>query len=72
MILCYFLVMINMASNPNLTHLYTCYAGLATNLFVLFAGILKNPGIPKQVIKRLLKEKLGKSVSGEGELSSDE
>jgi len=24
------------------------------------------------VIKRLLKEKLGKSVSGEGELSSDE
>jgi hypothetical protein len=64
--------MINMASNPNIYHLYTCYAGLALNLFVLFAGILKNPGIPQLVIKRMLKERLGKSQSGEGDLSSDE
>ena len=72
MILVYFVVMIKMASNPNTVHLYACYLGLATNLFVLFAGILKNPGIPSAVVKRLLKERLGKSQSGEGELSDED
>ena len=61
MILAYFLVMINMANNPNPTHLTICYFGLGINLLILFAGILGNPGIPKQVTKRLLKERLGKS-----------
>lgn len=61
-----------MASNPNKWHLYACYAGLVTNLLVLFAGILKNPGIPSVVVKRLLKERLGKSLSGEGELSDED
>jgi len=27
-------------------HMYVSYVGLAVNLFVLFGGILKNPGIP--------------------------
>jgi hypothetical protein len=53
--------MINMASNPNIIHLYICYGGIGLNLLVLFGGILKNPGIPQVVIERLLKERMGKS-----------
>jgi hypothetical protein len=61
MILAYFIIMINMASNPNIIHLYICYGGIGLNLLVLFGGILKNPGIPQVVIERLLKERIGKS-----------
>lgn len=60
-----------MASNPNIFHLYIVYAGLVFNILVLFAGILKNPGMPQKVIKRILKERLGKSQTGEGELSDE-
>ena len=71
MIFAYFSIIINYASNPNVIHLYIVYAGLALNLLLLFTGILKNPGIPKKFIKRLLKERLGKSLTGDGELSDE-
>lgn len=72
MILAYFIIMIKMASNPSTVHLYICYGGIGLNLLFLFAGILKNPGIPQVVIERLLKERMGKSQTGEGDLSEPE
>ena len=40
------------------SHILFCYAGLIANLGVLFAGILKNPGIPQIYIDRILKEQM--------------
>jgi len=39
---------------------YISYAGLLMNVLVLFTGILKNPGIPYQVIDKALKQRRGK------------
>ena len=58
-----------MTSNPNVVLLFMVYTGLFFHIIVLLTGILKNPGIPQKVIKRILKERLGKSQTGEGELS---
>ena len=59
MILGYFIVMIGMAEKEgSKNHILFCYAGLIANLGVLFAGILKNPGIPQIYIDRLLKEQM--------------
>jgi hypothetical protein len=33
---------------------------LSTNILALLSGILKNPGIPQQVIDNILKNQLGK------------
>jgi len=72
MILVYFAIMISMAKNANPIHLNACYGALGLNLLILFTGILKNPGIPKPIILRYLKERLGKSQTGEGDLSDNE
>ena len=46
MIVVYFLIMVSMAKNANPYHLAFVYALIATNLLILFGGILKNPGVP--------------------------
>jgi hypothetical protein len=33
------------------------------NIFILLVGILKNPGIPQQIIDNLLKNQMGKGES---------
>ena len=59
-ILGYFYMMLRLGSNAHPLHMLWCQGCVAGNLFFLFAGILKNPGIPQQHIDRILKEKLGK------------
>ena len=46
MIFVYFMVMLSMAGEQAGNKVYISYAGLLMNVLVLFAGILKNPGIP--------------------------
>lgn len=46
MIFVYFMVMLSMAGEQAGNKVYISYAGLLINILVLFAGILKNPGIP--------------------------
>ncbi len=41
------------------------------NLAMLFAGILKNPGIPQSLIDKILKEQLGKREGHGGITSGD-
>ena len=36
---------------------YVAQASIAFHWFILLSGILKNPGIPKQIIKRMLKQR---------------
>ena len=54
------MLMMTMAENSNPYHKAFCYMGIYFNLFLLFGGILKNPGIPQIYIDRLLKEQMGK------------
>ena len=64
----YFYMMLSMAGDKaNPWHKLWCHACIALNLFLLFAGILKNPGIPQHYLDRILKEQQGK---GEDALSS--
>lgn len=42
----YFAFMLSMAKNKESWLFLTAEAGVVFNVFVLFAGILKNPGIP--------------------------
>lgn len=46
MIMCYFLLMLSMCGPAAGNNVYYSYAGLTINMLTLFAGILKNPGIP--------------------------
>ena len=46
MILAYFLLMLSMCGDAVGNKVYYSYAGIVANLLTLFAGILKNPGIP--------------------------
>ena len=55
MILAYFMLMLSMCGEAAGNKVYFSYAGIAANLLVLVAGILKNPGIPQKVIDRILK-----------------
>jgi len=55
MILVYFYIMLTIAVNPNPIHLDFAYAGIIFNLYLLFGGILKNPGVPQSYIDRELK-----------------
>lgn len=52
--------------------MYVSYVGLAVNLFVLFGGILKNPGIPQPIIDKILKDQLGKGEDDESQSSEDD
>eukprot|EP00352_Strombidinopsis_acuminata_P004725 CAMPEP_0176357768 /NCGR_PEP_ID=MMETSP0126-20121128/15037_1 /TAXON_ID=141414 ORGANISM="Strombidinopsis acuminatum, Strain SPMC142" /NCGR_SAMPLE_ID=MMETSP0126 /ASSEMBLY_ACC=CAM_ASM_000229 /LENGTH=74 /DNA_ID=CAMNT_0017711573 /DNA_START=414 /DNA_END=638 /DNA_ORIENTATION=- len=54
-----------MAKTANLYFKYSVQFMVITNLFVLFAGILMNPGIPQVVIDRILKEQMGKGEEGD-------
>jgi len=56
LILGYFLLMMSMAGDTNPLHEAFCYFMIGCNLKLLFAGILKNPGIPQIYIDKLLKE----------------
>ena len=49
-----------MATKAAFMHKLWCQFCIALNLFSLFAGILKNPGIPQAYIDRILKEEQGK------------
>ena len=57
LISCYFYMMLSVGGDrANPWHKLWCHFCIATNLFALFAGILKNPGIPQRLLDRLLKE----------------
>jgi hypothetical protein len=57
MIFAYFMLMLSMCGPGAGSKVYFSYGGLIANIMVLFAGILKNPGIPQPVIDRVLKER---------------
>ena len=66
--------MLSMAKNHEAFMFRLSCCGIAFNIFVLFTGILKNPGIPQVYLDRILKEKLtGKteSVGSQSESASD-
>ena len=56
LILGYFLLMMSMAEGGNVYHIAFCYFTIGLNLFLLFGGILKNPGIPQIYVDKQLKK----------------
>ena len=68
LILFYFYIMMSMATKAYFLHKLWCQFCIAANLFSLFGGILKNPGIPQAYINRILKEEEGKGEEGEVEM----
>ena len=58
MILAYFCVILHIVTESVGRLAWIQYCGIALNLGLLFAGILKNPGIPQTLIDRLLKRRL--------------
>jgi hypothetical protein len=48
--------MLSMAKDGGGWLMNVSYVGLALNLFILFGGILKNPGIPQPIIDKILKD----------------
>ena len=60
LILFYFYIMLSMATKAMFLHKLWCQFCIGLNIFALFGGILKNPGIPQELIDRILKEDAGK------------
>lgn len=49
-------------------HKLWCYFCVFANICILFGGILQNPGIPQQLIDRILKEQMGKGEDEDQEM----
>ena len=64
----YFYIMLTLATKAAFLHKLWCYFCIGLNLFALFGGILKNPGIPQALIDRILKEESGKGEDDQIEL----
>ncbi len=64
--------MLSMANDKEGWLLYVSYTGLAINLLVLFAGVLKNPGIPQPIFDKILKDQLGKGDDVDESSEDDE
>ena len=60
LIFVYFMIMLSLAKDAPISHQIICYIGIAFNLFLLFGGILGNPGIPQSYIDKILKAQQGK------------
>jgi hypothetical protein len=60
MIFTYFCLMLSMIEKKDNALIYLCYFTIALNVYCLFAGILKNPGIVQTIIDRKLKDQIGK------------
>lgn len=63
----YFLWMISLLKIIDTKFRLVAVALLITNILALLTGILQNPGIPQQIIDRILKEQLGKGTENKEE-----